>query len=142
MLLEPVARRQAAGYRPRATAFGEMPAGEVFQIPITEVADLTVVEGPSVIKSENGMLRSYVQLNLRDRDIVGSACTMRNSERGMRNNQSIWPRVAHLLWRWGSDSLIYQSSFSCAFRAVPRITPPGPKDLDHPPVSACAQATS
>lgn len=48
-----------------------MPAGEVFQIPITEVADIKVVEGPSVIKSENGMLRAYVQLNVRDRDIVG-----------------------------------------------------------------------
>ncbi|QDV89869.1 Cation efflux system protein CusA [Phycisphaerae bacterium RAS2] len=44
---------------------------EVYQIPITEVADIKVVEGPSVIKSENGMLRSYVQLNVRDRDIVG-----------------------------------------------------------------------
>jgi Cu(I)/Ag(I) efflux system membrane protein CusA/SilA len=41
------------------------------QIPITEVTDIKVVEGPSVIKSENGMLRSYVQLNVRDRDIVG-----------------------------------------------------------------------
>jgi Cu(I)/Ag(I) efflux system membrane protein CusA/SilA len=48
-----------------------MPGGETFQIPITEVADIQVVEGPSVIKSENGMLRSYVQLNVRDRDIVG-----------------------------------------------------------------------
>jgi Cu(I)/Ag(I) efflux system membrane protein CusA/SilA len=48
-----------------------MGGGEVFQIPISEVADINVVEGPSVIKSENGMLRSYVQLNVRDRDIVG-----------------------------------------------------------------------
>lgn len=48
-----------------------MGGGEVYQIPITEVADIKVVEGPSVIKSENGMLRSYVQLNVRDRDIVG-----------------------------------------------------------------------
>ncbi|MBA5868169.1 MAG: silver transporter [Nitrospira sp. CR1.3] len=45
--------------------------GEVYQIPITEVTEIKVVEGPSVIKSENGMLRSYVQLNVRDRDIVG-----------------------------------------------------------------------
>ncbi|MCC7146112.1 MAG: efflux RND transporter permease subunit [Phycisphaeraceae bacterium] len=40
-------------------------------IPLSDVADIQVVEGPSVIKSENGMLRSYVQLNVRDRDIVG-----------------------------------------------------------------------
>jgi len=50
---------------------GKMPGGDVLQIPITDVADIKVVEGPSVIKSENGMLRSYVQLNVRDRDIVG-----------------------------------------------------------------------
>jgi Cu(I)/Ag(I) efflux system membrane protein CusA/SilA len=30
-----------------------------------------IVEGPAMIKSENGMLRSYVQLNVRDRDIIG-----------------------------------------------------------------------
>ena len=35
------------------------------------VADVKIVEGPAMIKSENGMLRSYVQLNVRDRDIVG-----------------------------------------------------------------------
>jgi Cu(I)/Ag(I) efflux system membrane protein CusA/SilA len=52
-------------------AAGGMAGGEVLQIPISEVADIQVVEGPSVIKSENGQLRAYVQLNVRDRDIVG-----------------------------------------------------------------------
>ena len=46
-------------------------APAMIQIPISEVADIRVVEGPSVIKSENGMLRAYVQLNVRDRDVVG-----------------------------------------------------------------------
>ena len=41
------------------------------QVPLSEVADVRVVEGPSMIKSENGMLRNYVQLNVRGRDIVG-----------------------------------------------------------------------
>jgi len=41
------------------------------QVPLAMVADVNVVEGPAVIKSENGLLRSYVQLNVRDRDIVG-----------------------------------------------------------------------
>lgn len=41
------------------------------QVPLSAVASITVVEGPAMIKSENGMLRSYVQLNVRDRDIVG-----------------------------------------------------------------------
>jgi Cu/Ag efflux pump CusA len=48
-----------------------MPGGDFVQIPISEVTNIRVVEGPSVIKSENGMLRAYVQLNVRDRDIVG-----------------------------------------------------------------------
>jgi len=50
---------------------GAMPSGEAIQIPVSEVTEIAVVEGPSVIKSENGMLRAYVQLNVRDRDIVG-----------------------------------------------------------------------
>jgi len=41
------------------------------QIPLASVADVRIVEGPSMIKSENGLLRAYVQLNVRDRDIVG-----------------------------------------------------------------------
>lgn len=41
------------------------------QIPLSMVAEVKIVEGPAMIKSENGMLRSYVQLNVRDRDIVG-----------------------------------------------------------------------
>jgi Cu(I)/Ag(I) efflux system membrane protein CusA/SilA len=41
------------------------------QIPLAELADVRVVEGPSMIKSENGLLRSYVQLNVRGRDEVG-----------------------------------------------------------------------
>jgi len=41
------------------------------QVPLTAVADIRVVEGPSMIKSENGLLRSYVQLRVRGRDEVG-----------------------------------------------------------------------
>jgi Cu(I)/Ag(I) efflux system membrane protein CusA/SilA len=41
------------------------------QVPLTALADIRVVEGPSMIKSENGLLRAYVQLQVRDRDEVG-----------------------------------------------------------------------
>jgi copper/silver efflux system protein len=50
---------------------GEPAAGKTMQIPLSMVADVKITEGPAMIKSENGMLRSYVQLNVRDRDIVG-----------------------------------------------------------------------
>ncbi len=41
------------------------------QIPLSELADVRIVEGPSMIRSENGRLCSYVTLNVRDRDSVG-----------------------------------------------------------------------
>jgi copper/silver efflux system protein len=57
----------AASVTPLAAASSAGPA----QIPLSQVATIQIVQGPSMIKSENGMLRSYVQLNVRDRDIVG-----------------------------------------------------------------------
>ncbi len=44
---------------------------EKLQVTLGQVANIKVTEGPSMIKSENGLLRSYVQLNVRDRDVVG-----------------------------------------------------------------------
>jgi len=41
------------------------------QVPLSQVADVRVAEGPAMIKSENGLFRSYVQLNVRDRDVTG-----------------------------------------------------------------------
>ena len=41
------------------------------QVPLSAVADVRVVEGPSMIKSENGLLRAYIQCRVRDRDEVG-----------------------------------------------------------------------
>jgi Cu/Ag efflux pump CusA len=40
-------------------------------IPLGAVASVQVVEGPAMIKSENGRLLNYVTLNVRGRDIVG-----------------------------------------------------------------------
>jgi Cu(I)/Ag(I) efflux system membrane protein CusA/SilA len=40
------------------------------QIPLGEVADVRIIEGPAMIKSENGQLRNYVTLTT-DRDVVG-----------------------------------------------------------------------
>ena len=55
--------RPACGF----AAFHRQPV----QVPLAMVADVKIVEGPAMIKSENGMLRNYVQLNVRDRDVVG-----------------------------------------------------------------------
>ena len=47
------------------------PPARPLQIPLASVADVRIVEGPSEIKSENGMLRAYVQLNVNTPDLVG-----------------------------------------------------------------------
>jgi Cu(I)/Ag(I) efflux system membrane protein CusA/SilA len=64
------------------------------QIPLAEVADVRVVEGPSMIKSENGMLTSYVQLNVRDRDVVGF---VEEARRAVEDQVEL-PVGAHLEW--------------------------------------------
>jgi copper/silver efflux system protein len=43
--------------------------GRVRQIPLVEVADVRITEGPATIKSENGLLRNYVRLNVRGRNL-------------------------------------------------------------------------
>jgi Cu(I)/Ag(I) efflux system membrane protein CusA/SilA len=48
-------------------ARGMQPAGFA-QIPLSEVAQIRIAEGPATIKSENGLLRNYVRLNVRGRD--------------------------------------------------------------------------
>ncbi|MDR3634431.1 MAG: efflux RND transporter permease subunit [Isosphaeraceae bacterium] len=55
------------------------PDGRPQVVPLAEVAEVRVVEGPATIKSENGLLRNYVRLNVRDAsaaDFVARARTM------------------------------------------------------------------
>lgn len=40
-------------------------------IPLSAVADVRIVEGPAMIKSENGLLMNTVTLNVRGRDMLG-----------------------------------------------------------------------
>ncbi len=56
-----------------ASPAAAMPARNVRlrQIPLSLVADVKIVPGPSMIKSENGRKRNYVYLNVRNRDLVG-----------------------------------------------------------------------
>ncbi len=41
------------------------------QIPIAQLVDIYFVTGPAMINSENGLLRAYVLMNVRGRDMVG-----------------------------------------------------------------------
>lgn len=66
-----VAANRAAEVQEATARDAGRPGASTLQIPLSQVADVSIVQGPSMIKSENGLLRAYVQLNVRDRDIVG-----------------------------------------------------------------------
>jgi Cu(I)/Ag(I) efflux system membrane protein CusA/SilA len=69
-------------------------SGKPVQVPLAMVADVKIVEGPAMIKSENGMLRNYVQLNVRDRDVVGF---VEEAQRVVAQNVKL-PQGMYLAW--------------------------------------------
>jgi len=48
-----------------------VPTATGSQVPLGQIAEIRLVEGPAMINSENGMLRAYVLMNVRGRDMVG-----------------------------------------------------------------------
>jgi Cu(I)/Ag(I) efflux system membrane protein CusA/SilA len=64
------------------------------QIPLSEVADVRVIEGPSMIKSENGLLRNYVMLSTDRDDVVGFV----DEARRVVDERVRLPEGAHLEW--------------------------------------------
>ncbi|PYS77866.1 MAG: CusA/CzcA family heavy metal efflux RND transporter [Acidobacteria bacterium] len=67
----PIRVRYAPQYRGSAEALGQIPitspAG--VPVPLAELADIHTTEGPTMISSENGLLRGTVLLNVRGRDV-------------------------------------------------------------------------
>ena len=67
----PIRVRYGEEFRSSPEAIGRIPvtspAGE--SIPLSQLAEIRSVEGPSMIQSENGLLRGTVLLNVRGRDI-------------------------------------------------------------------------
>jgi Cu(I)/Ag(I) efflux system membrane protein CusA/SilA len=63
-------------------------------IPLSAVADVRIVEGPAMIKSENGRLLNYVTLNARGRDIVGF---VDEAQRMVAENIPL-PEGVHIEW--------------------------------------------
>jgi Cu(I)/Ag(I) efflux system membrane protein CusA/SilA len=53
---------------PQGPSAGRTAAGPLTTIPLHQVAEVFMADGPATIKSENGWLRNYVRLNVRDRD--------------------------------------------------------------------------
>jgi Cu(I)/Ag(I) efflux system membrane protein CusA/SilA len=81
----------------RHQAISEHAAGAEpsLQVPLSEVAEVRVVEGPAVIKSENGRLRNYVTLVVSgDRDVVGF---VEEAQRVVAEKVKL-PEGVHLEW--------------------------------------------
>ncbi len=63
-------------------------------IPLSAVANVRIVEGPAMIRSENGEVMNYVTLNVRGRDIVGF---VDEAQRVVAQKVSL-PEGVHLEW--------------------------------------------
>ena len=63
-------------------------------IPLESVADIQIVEGPAMIKSENGRLLNYVTLNVRGRDIVGFV----DEAQRVVADKVVLPEGVHIEW--------------------------------------------
>lgn len=67
----PVRVRYAPQFRGSAQSIGEIPISSSTRapIPLAQLAEIRTVEGPTMISSENGLLRGTVLLNVRGRDV-------------------------------------------------------------------------
>lgn len=88
-----VAMSNSTGRVGHAAAPGHAMSGRPL-IPLSAVADIRIVEGPAMIKSENGRLLNYVTLNVRGRDIVGF---VEEARRVVSEKVSL-PEGVHIEW--------------------------------------------
>src|SRR5207237_10625379 len=64
------------------------------QVPLGSVADVRIVEGPAMMRSENGQLVNYVTLMVRGRDIVGF---VEEAQRAVAQKVDL-PEGVHIEW--------------------------------------------
>ena len=64
-ILVPVERQAAA------SGMGASPSGSVSYVPLGSLADVAIVQGPTQIKSEEGLLANYVYIDFSGRDVGG-----------------------------------------------------------------------
>ncbi len=69
VLVPAMAGRPQSMTAPSPASFS--PVSGVLQVPLAELADIQIVRGPTAIKSEEGLLASYVFIDITGRDIGG-----------------------------------------------------------------------
>src|SRR2546428_5563897 len=77
----PVRVRYAPEFRGSSQALGQIPITSPTgaPIPLAQLADISEVQGPTMISSENGLLRGTVLLNARGRDVGGFVDEAKNA---------------------------------------------------------------
>ncbi len=77
----PVRVRYAPQFRSSPQALGQIPITSPTgaPIPLAQLADISEVQGPTMISSENGLLRGTVLLNARGRDVGGFVDEAKNA---------------------------------------------------------------
>src|SRR5581483_2725760 len=92
----PVRVRFAPEFRGNVPAIGEIPVTSPTgqPIPLSQLTEITQVQGPSMISSENGLLRGTVLMNVRGRDVGGF---VDEASREVAKNVSM-PQGYYLQW--------------------------------------------
>lgn len=99
----PVNVRYMRDFRSTPEAVGEVlvPAGGNRQIPISEIATIRHVNGPAMIRDENGLLTGYVYIDLEGRD-AGSY--MAEATSALQRNLQL-PSGYSLIWGGQSEAI-------------------------------------
>jgi len=77
------------------------PLNQLAQIPLEQVADISIVKGPTVIKSEEGLLALYVYIDFGGRDIGGYVNELKEKAAGVKI-----PDGYHLEWSGEYEYLV------------------------------------
>ena len=77
----PIRVRYAPQFRGSPQALGQIPVMSATgaPIPLSQLTEITEVQGPTMISSENGLLRGTVLLNVRGRDVGGFVDAAKNA---------------------------------------------------------------
>jgi len=72
------------------------------QIPISQIADLEIMQGPAMIRDENGRLSGYVYVDIVGRDVGGY---VRDAKAAVEASVAV-PRGTYLLWSGQYENMI------------------------------------
>ena len=81
-------------YAVSSSAYSLVPTGSSLQVPLGHLVDIKLKEGPGMLKSEDGMLVSYVYIDISGRDVGGY---VNEAKKAVESNIKV-PAGYNLLW--------------------------------------------